>query len=144
MRPVRCTFARKLSRFCRCAIDVSDGVVGDLMHIVQRSGVRAELYLDQLPLSGVVDCSETAGRLSFLERCSLAAYGGCDYELLFTLPDEPRLQDQLADLSSQLQVPVTKIGRILPPEETDQCDSDPLTIIFKGSAVPRQQAFEHF
>lgn len=74
------------------AIDVSDGLLADLGHLCQRSGVAAELSLDALPVVG---------------EAQAAAVAGDDYELLFTLPagcDLPHLGDALA---------LTCIGRIV-------------------------------
>ena len=47
--PSRTVFARALRRVCRCALDVSDGTVGDLRHILERSNVGALLNLDKIP-----------------------------------------------------------------------------------------------
>jgi thiamine-monophosphate kinase len=62
------------------AIDLSDGLVGDLGHILERSGVGARVELDCLPRSAVL-----AAQAPELQReCVLA--GGDDYELLFSAP----------------------------------------------------------
>jgi len=60
------------------AIDVSDGLVGDLGHVLRRSGVGAVITVDALPLSQVLARQPRALQL----ECALA--GGDDYELLFT------------------------------------------------------------
>ena len=62
------------------AIDVSDGLVGDLGHVLARSGVGAVIELARLPLSPVL----AAQPLALQQQCALA--GGDDYELLFTAP----------------------------------------------------------
>ena len=62
------------------AIDVSDGLVGDLGHVLTRSGVGAVINVSSLPLSPVL----AAQSLAVQQQCSLA--GGDDYELLFTAP----------------------------------------------------------
>lgn len=62
------------------AIDLSDGLVGDLGHILKRSGVGATLDADQLPRSATL----AAQPLALQHECLLA--GGDDYELLFTAP----------------------------------------------------------
>jgi thiamine-monophosphate kinase len=62
------------------AIDVSDGLLGDLQHLLRLSGVGARLQVDALPTS-----PELAAQPQALRRlCQLA--GGDDYELLFTVP----------------------------------------------------------
>ncbi|MSM40205.1 MAG: thiamine-phosphate kinase [Geobacter sp.] len=64
-------------------IDVSDGLLADLGHILECSGVGAKVFLDRLPLSEYF--SAEAGRL-VSEPIQLALAGGEDYELLFSLP----------------------------------------------------------
>jgi thiamine-monophosphate kinase len=86
------------------AIDVSDGLLGDLAHVMRRSNVGAELRVDALPRSDVLRAMPEA-----LQRtCTLA--GGDDYELIFTAP--PSLASQVEAASRTARVPVTRIGRV--------------------------------
>jgi len=62
------------------AIDLSDGLLGDLGHVLQRSGVGATVDVDALPRSAVLASQPAA----LQHECLLA--GGDDYELLFTAP----------------------------------------------------------
>jgi len=65
-------------------IDVSDGLVGDLAHILERSGVGALVLWPQVPRAACFDALE----IELQHRCVLA--GGDDYELLFTAPPAQR------------------------------------------------------
>jgi thiamine-monophosphate kinase len=62
------------------AIDLSDGLLGDLRHILARSRVGATVEADALPMSAVL----AAQPLPLQRECTLA--GGDDYELLFSAP----------------------------------------------------------
>ena len=86
------------------AIDISDGLVGDLRHLLRRSGVGARLDVDALPLSPTLREQTRPWQL----ECALA--GGDDYELLFTAPPERR--DDVLRAAEQAGVPVSRIGRI--------------------------------
>jgi thiamine-monophosphate kinase len=87
------------------AIDVSDGLLADLGHILERSQVGAEIQFDALPgAQALLAC--TSGLLR--QRCVLA--GGDDYELCFTVPSVQR--SAIEGISAALGLPLTRIGRI--------------------------------
>jgi len=86
------------------AIDVSDGLLGDLAHVLRRSNVGAELWADALPRSAAL----RAMPLAWQRECTLA--GGDDYELVFTAP--PQRAAQVGEAARSAQVEVTHIGRI--------------------------------
>ena len=87
------------------AIDISDGLLGDLGHILERSHVGATLEFGAVPTLPVVQgyLHEPVAR-----DCVLA--GGDDYELCFTAPAARR--DAIAAAAQSAGVPVTRIGRI--------------------------------
>ncbi len=87
----------------RAMIDLSDGLLADLGHLLE-DGQGAELELDALPASqALIKAVPDA-----LERWRLQTGGGSDYELLVVLPPET----DLAALSEAGGVPLTDIGRI--------------------------------
>lgn len=89
------------------AADVSDGLLGDLGHILERSGVGAtvqtELAEQLLPAYAAQALVPTGGL-----ACVLA--GGDDYELVFTVPPALRSAAQAAAVASN--TPITRIGQI--------------------------------
>jgi thiamine-monophosphate kinase len=91
------------------AIDLSDGLLGDLGHVRRRSGVGATLWLDTLPRSAAL----AAQPISVQRECLLA--GGDDYELLFTAPPSAAEAVRAAGVASG--TPVTCVGRIEPAAE---------------------------
>jgi thiamine-monophosphate kinase len=88
------------------AIDLSDGLLGDLGHVLKRSGVAADVNVDALPRSAVL--AEQAHAVQ--HQCLLA--GGDDYELLFTAPARHHQAVQAAARGAG--VAVTCIGTVLP------------------------------
>lgn len=94
-----------LTDIANSAIDISDGLVGDLGHILRASQCRAEIELTQLPLS--VPLIQQMGQQ---QAQQLALTGGEDYELCFTVSPEQR--QYLHQLSAQINVPLHCIGQI--------------------------------
>jgi thiamine-monophosphate kinase len=88
-------------------IDISDGLIADLGHIVEASGVGAQVYLSQLPLSE--EYQKEIGSYS-RDPYQLALAGGEDYELLFTA--SAGRQEAITKLAADLGTPVTLIGEI--------------------------------
>lgn len=100
----RVALGQALRGLASSAIDVSDGLCGDLGHILARSGVGASLEVDALPRSDILAAQDLA-----LQRlCTLS--GGDDYELVFTAPAARRAEVQAA--AGLAATPVTRIGRI--------------------------------
>lgn len=93
-----------LRGIAHAAIDVSDGLAGDLSHILKRSNLGATINADALP-AGPILRQQT---LELRRRFTLA--GGDDYELCFTAP-AARRTDVLA-ASQSCAIPVTRIGSI--------------------------------
>ena len=112
------------------AIDVSDGLLGDLGHVLRRSGAGATVLVDAVPRSAVLAAQPPARQ----RLCTLA--GGDDYELLFTAP--PAAQAAVRAAGDLAGVAVTPIGRIEAAPGLHLVDGD-------GRAVEnRYVAFDHF
>jgi thiamine-monophosphate kinase len=86
------------------ALDISDGLLGDLRHILKQSGKDAEIYLEQIPKS------ITLRKQSPTIQNQYAASGGDDYELCFTAASSSR--DAITKISEDLDLSLTQIGSI--------------------------------
>jgi thiamine-monophosphate kinase len=112
------------------AVDVSDGLLGDLGHILKRSQVGATVDVDLVPRSAVL----AAQPLARQRECTLA--GGDDYELVFTAP--PSQAGAVQAAARQSATAVTRIGRIDASGQLTLVDA-------QGRAVPHHfGAFDHF
>ena len=127
----RLELGERLRGLARAAIDVSDGLVGDLRHVLERSQVAAVVEYERIPRPAVLRKLNDAT----LERdCVLA--GGDDYELLFTAPAKAR--DALTSLSQELALALTRIGTI---------EAGRAQLIVRdasGQPVPYRSAYDHF
>ncbi len=106
------------------AIDLSDGLLADLGHILEQSGQAARLRIPGLPKAGLA------------RDCLLA--GGDDYELAFTAPAS--CDRRIAALANELGLPLTRIGEIVagPPGRLGLWDD-------AGSDItPARHGYEHF
>jgi thiamine-monophosphate kinase len=91
-------------------IDISDGLLADLDHVLERSGCSAELDLASVPRPPRF---EAACRRLGVDPLRLATRGGEDYELLFTLRASGAAGSGVAALSRRLGVAVTEIGKVV-------------------------------
>lgn len=97
---------RRLRSIASSAIDVSDGLLADLGHILERSGVGAEVWLEKLPRSrALAECTDAA----LARECLLG--GGDDYELIFTASQERRAA--ILTLAAEVGLSLTRIGHIV-------------------------------
>jgi thiamine-monophosphate kinase len=116
------------------AIDISDGLLGDLGHILQRSQVGAVIDTDWVQDSAAI--SDAMQTISFNKRLDFALAGGDDYELLFTAP--PDQADEVLAAAELAGVSVTCIGRITPVAGLQVLD-------LQGLPLSRRFAsFDHF
>ncbi len=127
------------------AIDISDGLLADLGHILDASKVGAELNFQAIPMSKTLRtlssspspaCGrggrDSAGEGSLLQRCVLA--GGDDYELCFTAP-ALRHQDVLRISAA---VPLTCIGNIVEGQDCTVRDATGNQIVLESGG------YDHF
>lgn len=121
-----------LSGIAHAMIDVSDGLLADLGHICEASKLAATVELELLPYS--------AAAASVVEHDPSIRYrlasGGDDYELLFAA--SPDASGSIAALSSDVDVPITMIGRIKPGTGVRLVDRE-------GRVIPVDQTgYRHF
>ncbi len=112
------------------AIDISDGLTGDLGHVLARSGCGASIDANALPFGPMLQLQNRA-----LQRmCALA--GGDDYELCFTAPAS--LRDAVLAAGRASDTAVTRIGGI---------DAEPGLRLHDGAGQPVRlslPSFDHF
>jgi thiamine-monophosphate kinase len=120
----RLALGQALRGVATAALDISDGLLGDLGHILAASRVGAQLDVDAMPRSVVL-----AAQSADLQRTCLLA-GGDDYELVFTAPPGARLPD--------VGVPLSRIGII-------EAEPGLRVVDASGAAVEHGlQSFDHF
>ncbi len=112
------------------ALDISDGLVGDLGHILDASGVGAHLNVDALPAGPVLARQPRDLRRSF------TVAGGDDYELCFTAP--PTQRAAIVAAGQACATALTRVGQIEAAAGLRYVDGDgqPVLLALKG--------FDHF
>jgi thiamine-monophosphate kinase len=132
----RVALGLELRGLAHAALDLSDGLAGDLLHILERSHMNARVDVDALPRSAAL------ARLPRDVQLRCTAAGGDDYELCFTAPVSARAS--IEKTGNKLAVPVTRIGTIGAPEPAaatpaiawHDASGTPLTLTLQG--------FDHF
>ena len=112
----RVALGRLLRPYAHACMDISDGLLGDLQHILNASNVGAIIQTSALPLHPALYTLTTE------QQQSLALSGGDDYELLFTIPAThlKTIQKQVFNLGLSLTV----IGKIQNNPPVIQLDSN--------------------
>lgn len=126
----RLSLGRALRGLATACIDVSDGLLADLGHILETSSVGADIELTAVPLS-----AGDAGEIGVADRID-AVTGGDDYELLFTVP--PSQAQSVAQAAMASGVPITAIGKITTGTGATLHDAN-------GKVISARRAgFQHF
>ena len=129
-RPVpRVRLGERLRDIASSAIDVSDGLLGDLRHVAQASAVGVRIEWANVPRSLVLRSQPVPTQ----QRCALA--GGDDYELVFTAAAQRRA-DVIAAAAGQCSV--TRIGSVTATADLAVVDERGMTV---DTAA---HAFDHF
>lgn len=129
----RVALGQALQGVASAAADVSDGLLGDLSHILRASGVGALVDADAA-VGRIALCAEPSLDIDTLRLCALS--GGDDYELVFTAPAIAREAVERAGRDSA--TPVARIGRIEAEPGVRIVDAD-------GAALAQRfTSFDHF
>lgn len=120
--------AQSIAPLATAAIDISDGLLADLGHICRASGVSAELDIEALPVAAL------ARELAPEQARELAATGGDDYQLCFTVPkgDVPELE--------RMNTGAVRIGTLIPASGEPQV----LARRHGQSWTPKHPGYQHF
>ena len=97
----------KASAYCKCAIDISDGLVADLGHVLEASNCGATVNIDSIPLSHqLVEYSINRNEVDW----EMVLSGGDDYELCLVVSAEN--ENRLMQTASDISLPLTRVGVI--------------------------------
>jgi thiamine-monophosphate kinase len=127
----RFDLGQKLRGIASSCIDISDGLVADLTHLTRSSRCGAAVECSKIPLSNALLAStgpEDARRM--------AATGGDDYELCFTVP--PECEAELLKMVVELEFSVTRVGRMVAGSDVRVLDDSGATINLKN------RGYRHF
>lgn len=127
----RLALGRALLGVASAAADVSDGLLADLGHILERSHVGAEIDWERIPVSTALKS------LTMPRQHEAALAGGDDYELVFTAP--AAAADRVLEAGLAAATPVTRIGRI-----TERKGS---SVVVRAHGLPiavERTGFDHF
>ena len=135
----RVELGTQLRGIASAALDISDGLLGDLKHILKESQVDAQIFLDLLPKSAILRKQSEALQNEF------AACGGDDYEICFTAPSDQR--NVIEKLSNSLHLPLTRIGQTTVMKNTEAS-----IVLFSADGKPMSdsdtkillKSFDHF
>lgn len=127
----RVRLGQALSGYANACIDLSDGLLADLGHILEASHCAAQIDVSTLPVP------KELHDLDEHERWNYQLAGGDDYELLFTLP--ARYQGKLEQWREQLNLDLTVIGQIEEGEGGVRCYTADGELF-----EPVRQGFAHF
>jgi len=128
----RNALALALRQHATAAMDVSDGLVGDLGKLCAVSGVRADIEIERVPLSEAARTA-VAGEASLIET---ALTGGDDYEVVATVA--PGAMAALAAAAEAAGVALTEIGTVAEGRGARFLDRAGNALLFK------QPSFSHF
>jgi thiamine-monophosphate kinase len=134
----RLALGQALRGIATAAADVSDGLLGDLGHILTASGVGAELWPEALRQSAAVspDVRQQAPELAW--PCILA--GGDDYELVFTAP--PSARQAVQTVAQSTHTTVTRMGVITAGRGVVLLGADDQPL--PSGWMPALRSFDHF
>lgn len=128
----RVALGPRLIGLATAGLDISDGLIADLRHVCEVSGLDAILEREALPLS-------PAAREAIAAHPRLLATaltGGDDYEVLFTAAESSL--SGIVELSRALEIPIGRIGRMIKPLRADEAR----VAVFDASGRPMVFASE--
>lgn len=120
----RVQLGRALRGIAHAALDVSDGLLGDLDHLCVQSHLGAEVHLDRVPLSAA---ARAALAVAPAERNRMLTFGD-DYELVFAAA--PRDRARIEQAAAGVGVPVTRIGAMRPGQGVHVLDAGGMEVSF--------------
>jgi thiamine-monophosphate kinase len=129
----RLALGTRLRGVANAMLDVSDGLTGDLGHILDASAVSAVIDLDSVPHSPVLATRLSGADRALGRQCLLA--GGDDYELCFTAT--PAASAQIGAIAREVHLPLTRIGEVVPGRGLTIRDE-------QGAAIELPRAYDHF
>jgi thiamine-monophosphate kinase len=128
----RNALAETVLHYASAAMDVSDGLAGDLAKLMRVSGVSADIDVTRVPLSDAACAVIAADPAAFAKALS----GGDDYEILCTVP--PKNVDRFRVAAMAAKVAVTEIGTVGGGEGARFHDAQGNAVVFERSP------FSHF